>query len=76
MYIKKKKYKDEAYRRIIHLRYSKYDRIIDVIHKIQSLNATRATKIDRTCQQQNRYRQRVATFYVAKQFLGNLVQKI
>jgi len=67
---------EDVYGEINHLSYSKYyDKIIDIIHKIQSLNATRATKIDRTCQQQNRYyRQHVVTFYVDKQFSRNFLE--
>lgn len=66
---------DDVYGEITLLGYSQYyDRMIDIIHYIQSLNATRATKIDLTCQQQNRYyRHHVVTFYVAKQFPRNLV---
>lgn len=67
---------DILYGEINHLSYSQYyDKINDIIHKIQCLNATRATKIDRTCQQQNRYyRQHVVTFYVTKQFSRNFLE--
>jgi len=63
----------DVYGEIIYLSYSQcYDKMIDIIHKIQSLNATRATKFDHTCQQHIRYyRQHVVTFYVTKQFPRN-----